>query len=116
MNQRLLWGLDVGDVFKIILGNGITRVGSGIASGPDRSISATTQAFNALEQQGCTIVNATRILCNICGSDDMTMDDYNRINRLIHDSIKKDAEIKFTLTRHDEMEKGIMVTIWAVDV
>jgi hypothetical protein len=114
IDQRFFLGLDIADIFTILLGKGIIRIGTGITSGPDRSGSATAKALSAIEQQGGTIGTATRILCNMCGSNDMTMHDYDRINRLIHDSISEETLLKLTVTRNDEMGKSLMVTIWAV--
>lgn len=108
--------MDFADVQIIIKGDGVIRCGTGIAMGADRGVSATEKAGNALRQQGIdSLKNCPRLLCCISGSGEMTMEDYNNVNRSIYCAANGDADIKIGMCRSDEMGNNLMVTIWAVE-
>lgn len=108
--------MDFADVLTIIKGDGIMRCGTGIALGKERGIHATEKAFNALKLQGIgSIIISPRLLCCITGSNEMTMEDYNNVNELLHSAVSEDSNIKIGVTRNDEMGNILMVTIWVVE-
>ena len=43
----------------------------------------------------------------------MTMDDYNTVNRIVHEKVHEDANIKIGVVRDDEMGDSIKVTVIA---
>ena len=53
------------------------------------------------------------MLVNITGSGSMTMDDYNTVNRIVHEKVHEDANIKIGVVRDDEMGDSIKVTVIA---
>lgn len=109
--------IDFADVLTVIRGDGVIRVGIGLASGKDKGNSATNKAFGALKQQNMhSIAKTPSLLCCITGSGEMTMDDYNNVNRLLHSTVNEDTNIKIGITHNDEMGNNLMVVLWAVEI
>jgi cell division protein FtsZ len=88
-----------------------------MSSGERRGVAATVKSISAIEQQGVSLNNEKiRVLCCISGSNNMTMDDYNEVNHILHDSIHENSLLKIGIIVNEELGDNMIVTIWAVGV
>ncbi len=114
--HQSLMSVDFLDFKRIVKGNGLTRLGTGYASGSDKGVSATDTALSSIKRQGVSLKEIPRMLCHISGSSEMTMDDYNGVNRQIHKAVTDETLVIIGVTENKELKDNIMVTILAAGV
>lgn len=105
--------IDFADVKTIVHDGGTAIVGIGIASGPERSVSAANAVMNSplLET---SVDGAKGVLLNISGQRDLTMNEINEIARLISEHVDPSAKIIFGTSYDRKLKKGqIKVTLVA---
>ena len=73
----------------------------------------STTAISSPLLEDNDISGAKGVLVNITGSASMTMDDYNTVNRIVHEKVHEDANIKIGVVRDDDMGDTIKVTVIA---
>lgn len=105
--------LDFADVKTVMSVRGMAMMGIGVGSGDNRAADAVNNAIASPLLEDNDISGAKGVLVNISGSASMTMDDYNTVNRIVHDKVHEDANIKIGVVRDDEMGDTIKVTVIA---
>lgn len=105
--------LDFADVKTVMSVRGMAMMGIGIGSGDNRAADAVNNAIASPLLEDNDISGAKGVLVNISGSEAMTMDDYNTVNRIVHEKVHEDANIKIGVVRDDEMGDTIKVTVIA---
>ncbi|MFT6068792.1 MAG: cell division protein FtsZ [Bacteriovoracaceae bacterium] len=104
---------DFADVSTVMANKGLSLMGTGLCSGPDRAIKAATEAISSPLLEDISIDGATGIIINITGSDTLTMHETNEAVTLIMEAADDDAEIIFGTVIDDTMEDDIKVTVIA---
>ena len=105
--------LDFADVKTVMSVRGMAMMGIGVGAGDNRAADAVNNAIASPLLEDNDISGAKGVLVNITGSASMTMDDYNTVNRIVHDKVHEDANIKIGVVRDDEMGDTIKVTVIA---
>lgn len=105
--------LDFADVKTVMSVRGMAMMGIGEGSGENRAADAVNNAIASPLLEDNDISGAKGVLVNISGSAAMTMDDYNTVNRIVHEKVHEDANIKIGVVRDDEMGDSIKVTVIA---
>ena len=108
-----LMNLDFADVKTVMSVRGMAMMGIGMGSGDNRAADAVNNAISSPLLEDNDISGAKGVLVNITGSESMTMDDYNTVNRIVHEKVHEDANIKIGVVRDDEMGDNIKVTVIA---
>lgn len=108
-----LMNLDFADVKTVMSVRGMAMMGIGMGSGDNRASDAVNNAISSPLLEDNDISGAKGVLVNITGSAAMTMDDYNTVNRIVHEKVHEDANIKIGVVRDDEMGDKIKVTVIA---
>ncbi len=108
-----MMNLDFADVKTVMSVRGMAMMGIGCGTGDNRAAEAVNNAISSPLLEDNDISGAKGVLVNITGSGSMTMDDYNTINRIVHEKVHDDANIKIGVVRDDEMGDSIKVTVIA---
>jgi cell division protein FtsZ len=85
--------VDFADVKAIMSERGMAMMGIGIATGDNRAVEAAMKAISSPLLEDIDISGAKGVLVNISGSSAMTMDDFDAVNRIIHEKVHEDANI-----------------------
>ncbi len=104
---------DFADVSTVMANKGLSLMGTGTASGPDRAIKAATEAISSPLLEDISIDGATGIIINITGAEALTMHETNEAVTLIMEAADEDAEIILGTVIDPEMEDQIKVTVIA---
>ncbi len=104
---------DFADVKTVMANKGLSLMGTGTCSGPDRAIKAATEAISSPLLEDITIDGATGIIINITGNESLTMHETNEAVTLIMEAADEDAEIIFGTVIDDSMEDEVKVTVIA---
>jgi len=105
--------LDFADVKTVMSVRGMAMMGIGVGAGENRAADAVNNAIASPLLEDNDISGAKGVLVNITGSTTMTMDDYNTVNRIVHEKVHEEANIKIGVVRDDEMGDTIKVTVIA---
>ncbi|HCE69551.1 MAG TPA: cell division protein FtsZ [Geobacter sp.] len=108
-----LMNLDFADVKTVMSVRGMAMMGIGMGNGENRAAEAVNNAISSPLLEDNDISGAKGVLVNITGSASMTMDDYNTVNRIVHEKVHEDANIKIGVVRDDDMADAIKVTVIA---
>lgn len=108
-----LMNLDFADVKTVMSVRGMAMMGIGMGTGENRAAEAVSNAISSPLLEDNDISGAKGVLVNITGSASMTMDDYNTVNRIVHEKVHEEANIKIGVVRDDEMGDTIKVTVIA---
>jgi cell division protein FtsZ len=105
--------VDFADVKAIMENAGSALVGIGLASGPERAMTAVTQAVNSPLLE-VSIEGAKGVLFGVSGSRDLKMSEINDIAKTISEAVDPSAKIIFGAYQDRKMKSGqIKVTIVA---
>jgi cell division protein FtsZ len=104
---------DFADVSTVMANKGLSLMGTGFCSGPDRAVKAATEAISSPLLEDITIDGATGIIINITGNESLTMHEVNEAVTLIMEAADEDAEIIFGSVIDDSMDENIKVTVIA---
>ena len=105
--------LDFADVKTVMSVRGMAMMGIGVGAGDNRAADAVNNAIASPLLEDNDISGAKGVLVNITGSTAMTMDDYNTVNRIVHEKVHEEANIKIGVVRDDDMGDTIKVTVIA---
>ncbi len=108
-----MMNLDFADVKTVMSVRGMAMMGIGTGAGENRAADAVNTAISSPLLEDNDISGAKGVLVNISGSDAMTMDDYNTVNRIVHEKVHADANIKIGVVRDDNLGETIKVTVIA---
>ncbi len=107
-----LINLDFADVCTVMRNSGIAHMGIGRGKGEKRTIEAVKQAvFSPLLET--SIEGASKVILNIMGSPDVTLDEIQEATQLVREVVQPGANIIFGADIRESMNEEIMVTIIA---
>ena len=102
--------VDFADVKSVMSVRGMAMMGIGVASGDNRAAEAATAAISSPLLEDIDISGAKGVLVNICGSTNMTMDEFEIASRIIHEKVHEDANIIIGLRVDEELGDTLKVT------
>jgi len=106
--------VDFADVRTVMSDSGVAIMGSGHAEGNDRAIKAIESALSSPLLNDNQIKGATNILLNITsGKEEILMDEISEITDYIQDEAGSSAEIIWGLSKDDNLDSKINVTLVA---
>lgn len=105
--------LDFADVQSIMSEMGQALMGSGMASGDNKSVEAAQKAIHSPLLEETSIKGAKGILINITGGDDMTLFEVNEAAMEVQANAHPDANIIFGSVIDPSFKDEIMVTVIA---
>ena len=107
-----LINLDFADVCTVMRNSGVAHMGIGRGKGEKRVLEAVKRAvFSPLLET--SIEGASKIILNIMGSPDMTLNDINEATSLVREVVQPNANIIFGADIRETMKEEIMVTMIA---
>lgn len=104
---------DFADVRTVMKGMGMALMGTGIADGENRAVSAAQQAISSPLLEDISIQGAKGVILNITGGDDLALHEVNDAASIIHDAADPDATILFGYVTRPEMTGKVKVTVIA---
>lgn len=102
--------VDFADVKSIMSERGMAMMGIGIASGENRAVEAATKAISSPLLEDIDVSGARGVLVNITGSSSMTMDDFDAVNKTIHEKVHEDANIIVGVVIDESLGETVKVT------
>jgi cell division protein FtsZ len=105
--------LDFADVRTIMCGMGMALMGTGLADGDDRAVTAATRAISSPLLEDCTMEGARGVLINITGSSSMTLQEVSAASRVIQEAAHSEAHIIFGSVCDDSLNNKIKITVIA---
>ena len=102
--------VDFADVKAIMSERGMAMMGIGIASGDNRAVEAAVKAISSPLLEDIDVSGAKGVLVNITGSSSMTMDDFDAVNKTVHEKVHEDANIIIGVVIDESLTDTIKVT------
>lgn len=110
-----LVNLDFADVKAVMTNGGVSLIGIGESDSQSRARDAVEAAMNN-PLLDADVTNATGVLVNIIGGNDMSLDEYKKIMEIIGSKVAPDAKIISGAQISPDMDKSIKVLIIATGV
>ncbi len=110
---RGIINVDFADVRRVMSLSGKALMGRGSASGEHRAVEAAQKAISSPLLEGMSIKGAKKVLLNITGSSDLTMDEIQEGNKVIIDAVGEDADIIFGWVVKEDMGEFVSYTVIA---
>ncbi|MEO2068412.1 MAG: cell division protein FtsZ [Desulfurobacteriaceae bacterium] len=109
-----LINLDFADVKTVMQSGGYALMGTGEASGEERALTAARKAIDNPLLENVQVEGASRILVNITGGSDLTLDEAYAAAGLIKERTKRDdTNFFFGVSIDENLEDTIQVTVIA---
>ncbi len=105
--------IDFADVRATMDGKGDALIGIGKGSGENKAMQAVQTIISNPLLEDVTLNGATRLLINVVGSSDFTLEDYNEVNSLITSSVDPSCHIISGLAFRDSLKDEIIITVIA---
>jgi len=105
--------LDFADVKTIMSGMGMALMGTGIADGDDRAITAARRAICSPLLEDTSIEGARGVLINVTGSQRMTLQEVSDASRIVQEAAHPDSHIIFGSVFDDRLEDKLKITVIA---
>jgi cell division protein FtsZ len=105
--------LDFADVRTVMSETGKALMGTGIASGENRSVEAAQKAISSPLLEDITIEGAKGLLINITGGENMTLSEINEATTLIQKEAHEEANVIWGMVVDKAMKEEIRVTVIA---
>jgi len=113
INNTGLINADFADVSTVMTNKGLSLMGTGTSTGPERAINAAKQAISSPLLEDVSIDGATGIIINITGNHTLTTHETNLAVTLIMEAADEDAEIIFGTVIDESMGDNVKVTVIA---
>jgi cell division protein FtsZ len=105
--------LDFADVKTIMAGMGMALMGTGVADGEDRAVTAAKRAISSPLLEDTTIDGAKGVLINVTGNRAMTLHEVSEASRIIQEAAHRDAHIIFGSVCDDSIGNQLKITVIA---
>jgi cell division protein FtsZ len=110
---RGIINLDFADVRAVMSETGMAMMGTGIASGENRSLEAAQKAISSPLLEDISIEGARGLLINITGGENMTLSEINEATSLIQKEAHEDANVIWGMVIDSSMREEIRITVIA---
>jgi cell division protein FtsZ len=108
-----LVNLDFADVKAVMSNRGNALMGTGRASGPNRSVEAAQAAVSSPLLEDVSIAGAEGVLVNITGGRDLTLHEVNEASGVVVGAAGDDANVIFGAVIDPNMDGEIVITVVA---
>jgi len=105
--------LDFADVRAVMSETGMAMMGTGIASGENRSLEAAQKAISSPLLEDISIEGARGLLINITGGENMTLSEINEATSIIQKEAHEDANVIWGMVIDPSMREDIRITVIA---
>ena len=105
--------LDFADVRAVMSETGMAMMGTGIASGENRSMEAAQKAISSPLLEDISIEGARGLLINITGGENMTLSEINEATSIIQKEAHEDANVIWGMVIDPSMKEDIRITVIA---
>ncbi len=105
--------VDFADVRSVMMESGEALMGCGIASGENRAVEAAQKAISSPLLEGISIKGAKRILLNVSGSSNLTMEEIYKGNEVIYNAAGEEANVIFGWVNKDDLKEYVSYTVIA---
>jgi len=105
--------LDFADVRAVMSETGMAMMGTGIASGENRSVEAAQKAISSPLLEDISIEGARGLLINITGGENLTLSEINEATTLIQKEAHEDANIIWGMVIDPSMREEVRITVIA---
>lgn len=105
--------IDFADVCNVMKDKGEALMGIGIGEGEDRARKAAKEAISNPLLENATINGAKSVLVNICGGEDLTLQEYQEVVELVTKNCDEDALIIAGQAYNSELGGQLKVTVVA---
>ncbi len=110
---RGIINVDFADVRRVMSLSGKALMGQGTANGDNRAMEAAEKAISSPLLEGMSIKGAKKVLINITGSSNLTMNEIEAGNNVIMDAVGEEADIIFGWVVKEDMEDFVSYTVIA---
>ena len=108
-----LINLDFADVRTVMSEMGDALMGSGFASGENRSLEAAQQAISSPLLEDVSIQGALGVLVNVTGGENMTLHEVNDATSVVSEAVGSEANIIFGAVVDKHLDEEMRVTVIA---
>ncbi|MFH1965159.1 MAG: cell division protein FtsZ, partial [Acidobacteriota bacterium] len=105
--------VDFSDVRTVMSYTGMALMGTGVASGEERAVTAAREAISSPLLENCTIEGARGVLINITGPSSLTLVEMSAACEIIEDTAHEDALIIIGRVLDDTMGENVKITVIA---
>jgi len=105
--------VDFADVRTIMSETGMALMGTGIATGENRSVEAAQKAISSPLLEDISIEGARGLLINITGGENVTLNEINEATTLIQKEAHEEANIIWGTVIDQAMQEEVRVTVIA---
>lgn len=112
--RRSIICIDFADIREIIRAGRVARLGSGVATGPQRGRTAALLACDRLAEQRAMVADAKGIIACVNGSSDMSMKDYDQATAVIHERIHENVNVVIGCITDEDLRTNVKVSILMV--
>jgi cell division protein FtsZ len=105
--------LDFADVRTVMTGRGLALMGTGEASGENRSVAAAHAAISSPLLEDVSVRGATGIIINITGPEDLGIQEIHEAISLITEEADGDAEVIYGHVLDSNMTDSVRITVIA---
>lgn len=109
-----LVNLDFADVRSVLPLHGLTHLGVGQATGPDRAQVAARQAARS-PLLDVTIAGARQVIANVTGGSSVNLWEVHEAMTVIREMVHPDASVKFGAVLDEKMGAAVRVTVIPYD-
>lgn len=104
---------DFADIRTIMAGMGYAIMGTAVAKGPQRAVTAARAAISSPLLENTSIEGARGILINITGPNGLLLSEVSEASSIIQEAAHEDANIIFGAVLNDSMGEDVKVTVIA---
>ncbi len=105
--------LDFADVRTVMTDKGLALMGTGVADGENRAVTAAHMAISSPLLEDVSIKGATGIIINITGPDSLTLHEIHEAVSLVTEEADPDAEVIFGSVLNENLGDAVKVTVIA---
>ncbi len=105
--------LDFADVKTVMHNRGLALMGTGVAEGENRAVTAAHLAISSPLLEDLSIKGATGIIINITGPENLTLHEINEAVTLVTEEADRDAEVIFGSVFNSKIGDAVKVTVIA---
>lgn len=110
-----LINLDLADIRNVLQGVGRAVIGIGTGGGEEKAIEAGRQALNNPLLEGGSIKGARRLILNITGGEDLTLDEVREVAEFIRKSTGTETSMIFGAVVRENYSDEVIITLIATD-
>lgn len=104
---------DFADVKTIMSGMGLAIMGTGIAEGENRAVTAANMAISSPLLEDASVKGARGVIINVTGGTDFSLVEVNEASLIIQEAAHEDANIIFGAVVDPRMDGRIKITVIA---